>query len=187
MKTNRLSRKEFILGIAGGGIALVVGCGDDETGTTTASGTGASGAAGATTSGPGPSSSSGAGGMSSSSGGGGTGPGGSGQGGSGGSSAMCGAVVSAAIFKNHGHQLDVPLADIDAAVDKTYDITGTASHCHQVTLTAADFMTLKSGGVVTKKTCNGITQHELVLSCAPNPPEPAAPDCSATPTEGTCM
>ncbi|MCC6898213.1 MAG: hypothetical protein IT377_04525, partial [Polyangiaceae bacterium] len=73
---------------------------------------------------------------------------------------------------------------IDAGVEKTYDATGSSQHCHKVTLTAADFATLKGGGVVTKFTCNG-GDHEYVLSCG-TAPNPKLPDCSATPSAGAC-
>jgi len=98
---------------------------------------------------------------------------------------MCAALVTAAISNNHGHVLELPIADIDAGADKTYKVTGTATHCHQVTITAADFATLKGGGVVTKKSCNG-GDHEYVLSCAPGAPAPGVPDCAADPALGTC-
>src|SRR5262245_1805251 len=47
------------------------------------------------------------------------------------------------IGSNHGHVLAVTIADINAGVDKSYDIRGTADHTHTVTLTAADFASLK--------------------------------------------
>ncbi|MCE7895017.1 MAG: hypothetical protein DYH12_35810, partial [Sorangiineae bacterium PRO1] len=98
--------------------------------------------------------------------------------------AGCSGDVVAAISQNHGHALTVPMADIEAGVEKTYSAKGSANHCHQVTLTAQDFATLKAGGVVTKKSCNG-TDHEYVLSCG-SAPAPAVPSCAGTPSLGTC-
>ena len=49
---------------------------------------------------------------------------------------------------NHGHSLTVPAADIEAGAEKTYDITGTASHSHEVTLTADHFTSLKAGSSI---------------------------------------
>jgi hypothetical protein len=173
-----LTREQFLqAGIALLGVA--VGCGDDTSSGTTGGGGGAgggtSGTGGATTSTTGSSA-------------GGSSVGGSGTGGAagtGGSAAgECTAALVALISGNHGHSLTVPLVDLDSAIDVTYDTTGTAMHCHQVTLTVADFATLKSGGAVTVKSCNG-GDHAYSLSCG-TPPTPAAPDCSATPNLGTC-
>jgi hypothetical protein len=193
MGKTQLTRKQFILGIAGGGVALVLGCGDDETSGTGASSSGAGGGTSSstgttsttsTTSGTSASSSGGTGG-SNVGGAGGTGAGTTGQGGSGGSAAVCAGLITAGISNNHGHALEVPLADIDAGIDTTYDVSGTASHCHEVTLTAEDFTTLKNGGTVTKKTCNG-GDHEFVLTCASDVPAPGVPDCASTPDQGQC-
>ena len=94
-------------------------------------------------------------------------------------------VVVAAISLNHGHTLEIPIEDVMAGVETTYDATGDSTHCHEVTLTMEDFATLRAGGVVTKFSCNG-GDHEYVLSCAPKPPEPVAPDCSDDPNFGAC-
>jgi hypothetical protein len=56
------------------------------------------------------------------------------------------AQITAPTSPNHGHVLVIPVADITAGVDKTYDIRGSAPHNHQVTVTAADFATLASNG-----------------------------------------
>lgn len=67
--------------------------------------------------------------------------------------------------QNHGHTLTIPLADIMAGEEKDYVTGGTTSHCHIVTLTAADFATLRAGGEVRVVSCNN-TDHEYALSCA---------------------
>ncbi len=180
MSQSRWTRGEFLrLGL--GLVAVAVGCGDDES-TNGASGPGGTGG-GSTTGSTSATSSTTTGGATT--GAGGAGGTGSGSGGAGGSAALCTGAVVAAISANHGHELTIPLADIEAGVDKTYDATGSAGHCHELTVTAADFATLKSGGVVTKSSCNG-GDHEYVLSCAPGAPAPGAPDCAATPTLGAC-
>ncbi len=53
----------------------------------------------------------------------------------------------ALIANNHpaAHSLVVPLADIEAGADKTYDIQGASAHPHTVTITAADFAALAAG------------------------------------------
>ncbi len=91
------------------------------------------------------------------------------------------------ISGNHpdgAHALTIEVVDLDSATDITYDISGAAQHCHEITLTVADFTTLKGGGSVTKLTCNG-GDHEITLSCG-TPPQPGVPDCDATPNFGAC-
>src|SRR4249920_2960601 len=39
----------------------------------------------------------------------------------------------AQIADNHGHELVIPLTDLDSATAKTYDIHGSADHTHSVT------------------------------------------------------
>jgi hypothetical protein len=184
------TRGEFLQ--AGLGLlAVAAGCGDDggaggSGGTGHSGGAAADGGAGAGAS-PG---SGGAGGTPSDGGSPATGGGGSTAanpsvgGGGGAAPSSCTGAIVALISANHGHELTVPLADIEAGVDKTYDVSGSAQHCHEVTLTAADFLTLQSGGTVTKATCNG-TNHEFTLSCG-EPPQPGSPDCAATPQQGAC-
>ncbi len=178
-----LTRKQLLkLGaaVAGGTVLTALGCGDEETTKPTSNG-------------PGPTSSStggngGTGNAGNEGGTGNTGNVGGSQGGTagqGGGMGVCPAMIVAAISQNHGHSLVVPIADIMAAVDKTYDTTGSAMHCHQVTITTADFHALQNGEVVRLKSCN-LIDHEYVLSCAPNPPPPVAPDCAADPNLGTC-
>ncbi len=61
--------------------------------------------------------------------------------------------VSTTIGENHPngfHTLDIPVTDVLAAVDKTYDIQGNnTGHGHSVTVTADDFADLDAGAVVT--------------------------------------
>ena len=53
------------------------------------------------------------------------------------------------IVGNHGHVMNVSVADLNASTAKVYDILGTADHTHLVTLTPANLATLKSGAGVT--------------------------------------
>lgn len=186
-----ITRKQFLtLAI----VTLGVGCGSDDSdegGTggagTGGAGTGGSGTGGSSTGGTGGTATGGSGGTAtggaSGSGTGGTATGGA-AGSGGGTSNACTADLTAEIFDNHDHELHIPLADIEAGVEKTYDTTGSATHCHTVTLTAADFATLKSGGSVTKHSCIN-TNHQYVLGCV-NPPAPSDPDCNGTPNLGAC-
>lgn len=91
--------------------------------------------------------------------------------------AGCGASDAAIIIAdNHAHSphaLVVTSADVQAAVDKTYDIMGTAPHNHKVTITAAQFATLKAGGavMVTSTMCMPMSAcvadhtHVCTISC----------------------
>jgi hypothetical protein len=52
------------------------------------------------------------------------------------------------VAKNHGHALVVSPADVKAGVAKTYDLTGSSGHLHEITLTADDFKKLQAGDPV---------------------------------------
>jgi hypothetical protein len=75
--------------------------------------------------------------------------------------------VSPTIADNHGHTLTVPLADVTAGTERTYDIRGSSGHAHAVTLTAGNFATLRSGGVVNvRSTSGGGHIHDVTVRCA---------------------
>lgn len=81
--------------------------------------------------------------------------------------------VVAKVGTNHGHVFNVPLADVKAGVEKTYDITGSASHPHTVTLTVDQLKRVAAGEVVrTPSTLTGHL-HRLLIKLAPevDPPE----------------
>ena len=68
---------------------------------------------------------------------------------------------------NHGHVLMVSKADITAGAAKTYDITGTADHSHNVTISAANFATLTSNTtVMTVSTNTQNHTHSITIMCA---------------------
>jgi len=52
------------------------------------------------------------------------------------------------ISQNHGHVFAIALADVDAAVDRTFDLSGASGHKHEVTLTRAHFLELQRGTIV---------------------------------------
>jgi hypothetical protein len=121
----------------------------------------------------------GSGGASGSGGGKDAGPGGDGSSG-------CAAAIVANISMNHGHALSIPAADVTAGVDKIYNARGTSAHDHFVQVTAADFMMLRSGATVIKKSCNG-GDHEYALSCGTPTRQPGAPTCSTSDECGLTM
>ena len=77
------------------------------------------------------------------------------------------ATPSATIALNHGHELIVPLADVTAAADRTYDIMGTSIHTHSVTITAAQFATIATGAsVMVSSTVGSAHMHDITVRCA---------------------
>src|SRR5512140_3293679 len=80
------------------------------------------------------------------------------------------------VGRNHGHTLVVSPADVKAGVTRTYDLTGTSRHAHEVTLTADDFKKLQGGAPVrmpsTRYEGRGHL-HRVLVKIAPavDPPE----------------
>lgn len=73
---------------------------------------------------------------------------------------------TAAIGTNHGHTITVSLADVNAAADKTYDISGTGGHPHMVTITAAQFTQIKNGQtLMINSTSGGGHTHAVTFMC----------------------
>ena len=70
------------------------------------------------------------------------------------------------ISGNHGHALVIPIADIQAGADKTYELGGT-DHTHEVTLTSRNFGLLASDQTVPVRstTTNGHS-HPISIACA---------------------
>ena len=74
------------------------------------------------------------------------------------------------IANNHGHSLVVSAEDVAAGVSKTYDIQGTATHTHSLTLAAADFAKLALGAAVTvTSTTDARHSHDVTVTCAGAP------------------
>jgi hypothetical protein len=72
------------------------------------------------------------------------------------------------IGTNHGHVMMVSKDDVNAGVDRPYDIRGTASHTHTVMVTAQMFTTLQSNTSVTATTVPDATGHShmVTVMCA---------------------
>lgn len=71
------------------------------------------------------------------------------------------------ITANHGHSLTVSTADIQAAAQKIYSIQGSSGHNHEVTLTTANFNSLKSNSSITVNSTSGDGHtHSITVSCA---------------------
>lgn len=70
------------------------------------------------------------------------------------------------IGANHSHTLVVPLADVDAGMAKTYDITGGADHAHSVMITATQFTQIKNGQTLNLTSTSGNAHtHNIVVMC----------------------
>lgn len=79
--------------------------------------------------------------------------------------ASCDMDPSVMISANHGHALVVPLADVMAGVEVTYDITGTADHAHMVTLGPDHFAMLEQGIQVTVASSVAGHNHQVTVAC----------------------
>lgn len=67
----------------------------------------------------------------------------------------------------HSHSLTIPKEDISAGVEKIYDLSNVDDHIHQVTISAAQFQSLKGNNSinVTSTSDSGHT-HGVTVSCA---------------------
>ena len=75
--------------------------------------------------------------------------------------------TQATISSNHGHILAVSVADVEAGVAKTYDISGSAGHMHEVTLSADHFAQLQGNTSITvQSTSSGDHTHAVTVNCA---------------------
>ncbi|WP_242206122.1 hypothetical protein [Aestuariivivens insulae] len=75
--------------------------------------------------------------------------------------------TSSSISSNHGHTLTVSKEDVNAGTQKTYDITGSSGHSHNVTLTAANFTSLKNNQQISVSSTSGSGHtHSVTVSCA---------------------
>jgi hypothetical protein len=74
--------------------------------------------------------------------------------------------AAAEIDSNHGHTLVVSAADVAAGVAKTYDIRGSATHTHEITLSAAHFTKLKARQSILVESTPTDHTHPVTVRCA---------------------
>jgi len=75
--------------------------------------------------------------------------------------------TSSSIGSNHGHSITVSKNDVESGVEKTYAILGSASHNHDVIITAANFSSLKSNNSIQVTSGSGDGHsHSVSVSCA---------------------
>ncbi len=80
-----------------------------------------------------------------------------------------GTSTSVSSAQNHTHSLSVSKEDVSAGATKTYDLSQSADHIHQVTLEASDFQALRNNPAqsITKvSTTNSAHSHNITISCA---------------------
>jgi len=88
--------------------------------------------------------------------------------GSGGSqgTGMCASEPVITMDGQHEHPVTVPLTDVMAGVEKTYTLDmGEEGHTHMMTVTAANFTTLKTTGTVTVTSTAAGHTHDVTLMC----------------------
>lgn len=80
-----------------------------------------------------------------------------------------GTSTSVSSAQNHTHSLSVSKEDVSAGTTKTYDLSQSADHIHQVTLEANDFQALKNNPnqSITKVTSTDSGHsHNVTIACA---------------------
>ncbi|MCA9650513.1 MAG: hypothetical protein KC501_11430 [Myxococcales bacterium] len=70
------------------------------------------------------------------------------------------------IQNNHGHELVVPFADLEAGVEVVYDIQGTSDHPHTVTLGADHFADLLARTAVIVDSSTEGHSHVVTIFCS---------------------
>ena len=75
--------------------------------------------------------------------------------------------TTTSIESNHGHDLTVSTADVEAATEKSYSIQGSSGHNHGVTITAANFNSLKTNqSIQVTSTSDSDHTHSITVGCA---------------------
>lgn len=77
--------------------------------------------------------------------------------------------TSVASAQNHTHSLTISKEDVSAGATKTYDLSESAAHIHQVTLEEGDFQALKNDptqSITKTSTSNSGHTHSVTISCA---------------------
>jgi hypothetical protein len=78
----------------------------------------------------------------------------------------CSGGATANIANNHGHVVDVTGSDISAGAAKDYDMMGTASHTHTLSVSADDMANLVAGmSVSLTSSVTAGHSHGVTLSC----------------------
>ncbi|MEG9327852.1 hypothetical protein V6B16_07885 [Salinimicrobium catena] len=79
-----------------------------------------------------------------------------------------GTSTSVSSVQNHTHSLSVSKEDVSAGTTKTYDLSQSADHIHQVTLEANDFQALKDSpnqSITKVSTTDSGHSHNVTVAC----------------------
>ena len=70
-------------------------------------------------------------------------------------------VAQSTVNSGHSHTAELPEADVDSTQNRTYSSSYSSGHIHSVTLTAANYETLRTSGevTVTSATVSGHTHN----------------------------
>ena len=77
---------------------------------------------------------------------------------------VCGPDGASGAGGHHG-TITIPAGDIASGAEHVYVLDGGAGHTHEITLSAADFTTLTSGGTVTVTSTLAGHTHTVMLTC----------------------
>lgn len=80
-----------------------------------------------------------------------------------------GTKTSVTTAQSHTHSLTVPKGDVSAGAEKTYNLSQADNHIHQVTISAANFQTLKDSpnqSITVSTTLDSGHTHNVTVSCA---------------------
>jgi hypothetical protein len=76
-------------------------------------------------------------------------------------------VAAVATADGHSHTVTVPIADVNAGVEKTYTLSD-VGHTHMITITAAQFTMIKAMTPVTVTSTNSTTHNHMVMISCPS-------------------
>lgn len=75
--------------------------------------------------------------------------------------------TQSSIGTNHGHTLQVSVADVQSGAEKQYSIQGSSGHSHNITVSSANFDSLKSNQQIQVTSSTGDSHtHSVTISCA---------------------
>ena len=75
--------------------------------------------------------------------------------------------TASSVSANHGHSITVSITDVDAGVEKQYNIQGSSAHNHVVTVSESAFASLANNQQISVNSTTGDGHtHSVTISCA---------------------
>jgi hypothetical protein len=75
--------------------------------------------------------------------------------------------TQSSIGGNHGHTLQVSVVDVQSGSEKQYSIQGSSGHSHNITVSSANFASLKGNQQIQVTSSTGDSHtHSVTISCA---------------------